>query len=565
MDFKKVCGIFLASIFLLFARLAPTCAAPGDFFEQQEQREAQRRAAQESQRMAQEDMARLGKAGKKLIKIDLPEETPAFFIRELKLVGPDAERFRWAQKYLNKYKNQNIGMRAINILAKILNEALLSKGFITSRIYINQQDISGGVLQFDVVAGKVKEIGFADPKTGGRWENAFPLLPGDVLNVRDLEQGLDQMRRVPSQDVDVDIQPAAGNPGMSDITIKMKRTKPWRVNFTFDDSGTKDTGKNQFTGAFCLDNLLSMNDILYLSYNEDAAARSEIKGTRANSFYYSFPIGKDTVSLSYYYNSYRQSVKTYALPLKYSGKSAQAQLSWSRLLYRNQKEKASIEFDLIKKQRHAYIDGSEITVQRQKTVAARLGLTHRQYLGQSVLDWAVRWQWGTGLLGARPGPSDHLPNNPTTRYGLLLVDVNLNAPLFIPPKITGRYSVNIRVQRTRDFLYASEFFSLGGRYTVRGFDGEQTLAAESGFLIRQEISFPVIKKQHQLYLAFDAGKITGPSSGYYPGRQISGLAAGLRGKIKHISYDAFAGWPLRKPEGFKTAKQTFGFMTSAQF
>jgi hemolysin activation/secretion protein len=43
------------------------------------------------------------------------------------------------------------------------------------------------------------------------------------------------------------------------------------------------------------------------------------------------------------------------------------------------------------------------------------------------------------------------------------------------------------------------------------------------------------------------------------------LAAGLRGKVKHISYDAFAGWPLRKPEGFKTAKQTFGFMTSAQF
>ncbi|WP_196304116.1 POTRA domain-containing protein, partial [Ralstonia solanacearum] len=47
-------------------------------------------------------------------------------------------------------------------------------------------------------------------------------------NLRDLEQGLEQMKRVASQDVDMQIVPT-DVPGVSDVVISVKRAKPWTV------------------------------------------------------------------------------------------------------------------------------------------------------------------------------------------------------------------------------------------------------------------------------------------------------------------------------------------------
>ncbi|WP_055333874.1 POTRA domain-containing protein, partial [Ralstonia solanacearum] len=67
---------------------------------------------------------------------------------------------------------------------------------------------------------------------------------GDLLNLRDLEQGLEQMKRVASQDVDMQIVPT-DVPGMSDVVISVKRAKPWTVVAAVDNSGTRSTGKLQ--------------------------------------------------------------------------------------------------------------------------------------------------------------------------------------------------------------------------------------------------------------------------------------------------------------------------------
>ncbi len=42
--------------------------------------------------------------------------------------------------------------------------------------------------------------------TGGK--NAFPIKKGDILNIRRLEQGIEQMKRVSSSDVSMKLLPA---------------------------------------------------------------------------------------------------------------------------------------------------------------------------------------------------------------------------------------------------------------------------------------------------------------------------------------------------------------------
>ncbi|CUH94302.1 hypothetical protein P22_0368 [Propionispora sp. 2/2-37] len=560
-------GVYQKSITLLLACVVTTqvgFAEPSaddlkkqeEFLRQQEQSIAAKEASEDNRKRTQEHMERLKKESRKLKKIELPQESPSFYIKTIQLRGVYAGKFGWVQNYLQQYRNQKIGVQGINLLTKSINEALVDKGYVTTRVYVKEQDISGGTLVFDLAAGTIGEIRFADKNTWGTWKNAFSVRHGDLLNIRDLEQGLEQMKRVPSQDVDIKIQPA-DNTGQSDIILTVKRNKPWKFIASIDDSGTENTGKLQSTAALEIDNLFSVNDIFNISFNQDAASEGEKRGTRANSFYYSIPSGNETLTFSKSSYSYHQTVHTAVLPFQQSGETENYQFLVTHLLSRDQTKKTNMEFGLIKKKRRSFIDDTEVTVQRQDTTALRLGVTRRQYAGNTVMDAALRYQEGVPWLGAQDGVTDHLPGQPTTRYNMFLIDFNINTPLQIGA-IQSRYELTIRGQRTNNLIYGSEFFSIGGRYTVRGFDGEQTLSAENGLIVQNELRLPM-DKHNQLYLALDYGRVQGPSTEYLLGKELWGSAIGIRGSLKNVQYDAFVGWPLKKPDGFKTAKRACGF------
>ena len=133
-------------------------------------------------------------------------------------------------------------------------------------------------------------------------------------------------------------------------------------------------------------------------------------------------------------------------------------------------------------------------------------------------------------------------------------------------KVQGRYTFNLRGQYTTDVLYGADQFSIGGRYTVRGFDGEQTLSAENGIIIRNELSVAIPELRLEPYLGLDLGHVWGPSDEYLLGKNLAGAVFGIRGNLlKGLQYDAFIGTPIYKPEGFKTSKTALGFQVYYQF
>jgi len=100
---------------------------------------------------------------------------------------------------------------------------------------------------------------------------------------------------------------------------------------------------------------------------------------------------------------------------------------------------------------------------------------------------------------------------------------------------------------------------------VRGFDGENLLSADRGWLIRNDLGLALGGSGQALYLGADYGEVSGPSSAFLAGKRLAGVVLGLRGGYKRFSYDIFAGQPLSKPEGFKTADTTTGFNLNASF
>jgi hemolysin activation/secretion protein len=134
----------------------------------------------------------------------------------------------------------------------------------------------------------------------------------------------------------------------------------------------------------------------------------------------------------------------------------------------------------------------------------------------------------------------------------------LTTPIKIGSK-QAQYVTELQFQTTKDTLFVADYLSIGNRYTVRGFDGEQTLAAEKGWFFRNELGIPLDNVGTETYVALDYGRVYGPASEYLLGHDLAGMALGLRGKIKDCNVDVFVGWPIKKPAGYKTDNMTLGF------
>jgi hemolysin activation/secretion protein len=491
----------------------------------------------------------------------LPVEEISFLIHTLELTGKKVDEFSWLQEMLHPYQEQKIGKEGLNLIVKRLTNALIARGYITTRIVIPKQDLSSGTLKLVLVPGIIHSIHFTNPSTRANWYTAFPTRPGNILNLRDLEQGLEQIKKVPSQDADMKIAPG-DKPGESDVNITIKSSNPFRMTLSLDDSGTNATGKMQASTSFSFDNLLGINDLFYVSLNKDAQQEENQYGTRGNSYQFSAPYGYWTFTLSGSSYDYHQTIQGINQTFLSSGKSDSTEFDMQRLIHRDQQSKTSLQFGIIKKHSQSYIADTEIESQRKNVTADEIGIIHRQYYGKTVFDVQLNHRWGVPWFNAQTDPEDTDPDTPTTRYKLWTLNTTVTKPVKIG-NVEGKYSFTFSGQYTNDLLYTADYFSIGNRYTVRGFDGEQTLLAEKGFYIRNEWSMPVAQGK-EAYVGLDYGQVSGPGTQWLLGNKLAGAALGIRGQEGRMYYDIFTSWPLYKPEGYQTSPCALGFQLTYQ-
>lgn len=534
--------------------------------------EQRRRARQESeerlQRQQSPDIRLQSRApSADLDAENLPKETPCFPLEAIRLEGTRLESFGWLQTELNRLAGQCVGRQGINQIVQWASAKLLDEGFITTRLGIPEQDLSRRTLLLTLVPGVIRSIHIkgdagANITPARGVFSAFPVGPGDILNLRDIEQGLEQMKRVPSQDVSIDIAPGS-EPDESDVILTVKQGKPWRLGLTLDDSGVKTTGRLQASMTASVDNPLGLNDLLSISVNNDAEQAAGQRGTRGHSIQYSLPWGNWTLFLSDSYSHYLQTVQGNNQRFHASGDSRNQEAKFQRLLLRDQTSKTSLQFRLLTRESNSFIEDAEILTQRRQTTAAELGIIHRRYLGASQLDFTLAHRQGVPWLGGQCDAPGLSAQNPSFAYRLQTLDAALTTPFSVAGQPL-RWISALRVQTTQNVLYATDFIAIGNRYTVRGFDGSVTLAAERGGYFRNELELPLAASGQAAYAGIDYGKVGGPSAGILAGRELAGGVVGVRGSYRQFYYDVFVGAPIRKPGGFATSGPVAGFLLSVQ-
>jgi len=560
----------LIAVYAVYPQFTNAAVDPVDTTAQQQLRQEERERSLRERHEVMPDVRQL-ESPAQLTPTHYPEhESPCFTISSIALVGEAADQFQFALQEIlagkHKAVDRCLGAQGINVAMTHVQNAIIRQGFVTTRVLAAPQDIRYGHLVLTLIPGRVRNIRLVQ-NAGSRNPglHAIPISEGDILNLRDIEQGLENLKRPPTAEADIQIEPAEGEgvkPGESDIVIRYKQGFPLRVTLSLDDSGFDSTGKYQAGVTLSGDNLLGLNDLFYVNYNHDLGGGDPgSRGSHGNTVHYSIPYGYWLFGATTSNYEYHQQVAGINQSYVYSGETRNAELRASRLVYRNAVNKTVISLAGFLKESSNFIDDTEIEVQRRRTAGWLVDFNQSWYLGRSLLNYTFTYRRGTGAFDAMKAPEEDA-NEGTARMEILTADISFNLPFIVSApwgEQSLSYSTHIRAQSNFTSLTPQDRFAIGNRYTVRGFDGELTLSADRGWFIQNDLNMLLGRSNPALYVGLDYGEVDGQSSDLLPGKHLAGAVVGLRGGYKGFGYDLFLGKPLDKPKGLETAKTAAGF------
>ena len=552
---------------LLSSMLGPMATAQsnlGDFTAQELQRQQERERVLREQQERTPDV-RLPAVVPEAIERLPVSETPCFTIDTIVLQS-DTPQFDWALKAADPTEDpatgRCLGSKGINLAMKRIQDAIVARGFVTTRVLAEAQDLQAGTLTLTVIAGRIHAIRFsADSGERANAVNAVPLRPGDLLNLRDIEQALENFKRVPTVEADIEIVPGE-QIGESDLVISWRQSFPLRLTLSADDGGIETTGKYQGSVTVSADNPLGLNDLFYASFNHDLGGGGG-RGTRGYTAHYALPWDYWLLSATASANRYHQTVAGASQRYDYSGTSANSEVKLARLIYRDATNKTSVSLRGYLTDSSNFIDDTEVEVQHRRMAGWEAALEHRAFVAQATVDLKLAYRRGTGAFAALPAPEEDFGEG-TARPIIVSAEGSLVAPFRLGSQ-SLRYNANWRAQWNRTPLVPQDRFSIGGRYTVRGFDGESVLMAERGWLMRNDIGVALGDSGNELYAGIDYGEVGGRSAELLVGTRLAGAVVGVRGAYRGLNYDVFSGRPLSKPHGFETADVAAGFNLSLSF
>jgi len=503
--------LVVASLCFFAMDLAVAAPTPGDT---DLIRERQNRLLEEQRRRLEELKDLPGKEAKP-VQPTKPADTRCFPIKTIELKGADALSERERQRLLAPYINQCLGVPQLNELLKTITDAYLEKGLVTSRAYLPQQDLSSGHLQVLVVEGRLEGLKGAEDSGLSERELAmsFPGKPGDLLNLRDIEQMVDQLNRLPSNSARMELTPGQ-NIGGSEVLVQNTPQKPWRAGLSRHNDGQKSTGEQQWGASLDWDSPLGLADQLALRGGHDAISDHQ-KTSRNAMLYYNLPFGWWNLSYTYSESEYRALGQANGFNFKQSGDSQNHQVLLERVVHRDAVSKTSLNTGLAYLRTNNFIEDSKLAESSNRISEAQFGINHGRRIGNAFVNLDLGMQQGIGALDAQ-GDHEPGPGLPDARYRKYTATLSYLQAFQVWGE-SFSFSSLMTGQRSEDALFSPQRMSLGGLSSIRGYK-DQTLAGDSGGYWRNDLrwSRPVtlewlrpVFAEYGTSLGYDQGVIRG--------------------------------------------------------
>ena len=516
-------------------------------------RERQDRLLEEQRRRLEELKELPGKPAKP-VQPAAPVDRRCFPIKDIELKGVDSLSAAERERLLKPYIGQCLGVAQLNELLKVITDHYIEKGLVTSRAYLPQQDLSGGHLKVLVVEGRLEGLKGAQGSQLSERElgMAFPGKRGDLVNLREIEQMVDQLNRLPSNQAQMELSPGK-NVGGSEVLVKNTPQKPWRAGLSRSNDGQRSTGEQQWGTTFDWDSPLGLADQLMLRGGHDAMTDHQHTSSNA-MLYYNVPWGWWNFSYIYSQSEYRSQIAANGYNFKQTGDSENHQLRAERVIHRDAVSKTSLNAGLSYLRTNNFIEDSKLKLSSNRISEMQYGINHGRRVGSAFINLDLGMQEGIGALDAQgnhhPGPGE-----PNARYRKYTATATYQQPF----KVWGEsfnFTSLMTGQRSEDVLFSPQRTSLGGLSSIRGYK-DQSLSGDSGGYWRNDLRWtrPVtLEWLHPVFaeygtsLGYDQGVI---SANRYNGDQhgrMSSNSVELFARGQHVAASVTFAHSLERPD-----------------
>lgn len=483
----------------------------------------------------------------------LPAETPEKCIPIKKITYTNITLLseKEVQSVTQNYLNQCISEVTLKNLFNALSSLYLDKGYITSRVYIKEQDISKGEIALTAVEGKIETI----QSPSSNIARAFDNQTGKYLNLRELENALSLVNRLPSNSVTMQLIPSEDKAGETTIALDNNKTKPYGFEIGGNNFGSEKTGKEQLSLRLNYDNLFNLNDQITFNLNStDHHFQNE--NSKGNSFSYSVPIGNIIYTFSYTDSDYKQLVPSGTTKYQMDGHTKAYELAASRELFHNQAHTLNLGASISSYDVESYLSDSLIDTSTYRLSKASLSLDYTYRSSQFFSFILMKYIQGTDWFGT------HNPTDLNEKYSTFQLDASL-----VNSFAAFRYRLNFHGQYSDDQLFNVNQISIGGAYSVRGYQ-DDGLSGNSGFYLRNELSYPSFAKEVisildlTPYLALDSGYIRKEEDS--DGGKLLSTSIGLQLSKYGFFTDFFYSLPLWK-DSVDNAKPFLGLSLTYKY
>ena len=555
----------LLSAACLMQAFALPLSSPGD---RDLIRERQERVLEDQQKRLQELQQLPGVKQPALPATPTADES-CFVINSIQLTGATLIPAVRQRELLKPFEKRCLGSGQLNELLKAITQYYIDAGYVTSRAYLPQQDLADGKLDVLVIEGRLEGLDSSAVASDRELAMSFPGETGEPLNLRELEQLVDQLNRLPSRPAQLELVPGA-EVGGSRVQLKGEPTKPWRATLSRHNDGDVSTGEQQWGLGLDWDSPLGLADQLSLRGGLDAVS-DEFRHSDNQSLYYSLPYGWWTFSYSYNQSYYRNQTEGSGFVFEMDGESRTHTLRAERLLHRDALSKTSVNAGVSHLRTRNYIDDALIDVSSQRLSESQLGFNHGRRIGSAFVNADIGWQRGIGAFDAQR-EGDPMPGVPVARYNKYSLTLSYLQPFQLWDESFSFDSL-ANGQWSEDVLYSPQRISIGGLASVRGFK-EQSLSGDSGGYWRNQLRWtrPVTWAPLQPYLqqygvafAYDLGVIHGDRYNPELKGRLSGNAFEFSARGQHMAASLTLARSLERPAAIENREHPLYFRVDLFF
>ena len=369
------------------------------------------------------------------------------------------------------YQGRTVSLAEIQTLVAQVNELYRSKGIVTAQAILPPQDLTAGIVRIRLIEGRVGRISVqGNESTNERYVTArVRQLPGDLVELAELEQELVRFNRTNDAQVRAELKPGA-QIGQTDVQLMLAEPPRHSLKLFSDNYGSTQTGELRGGMMYRNASLLGRRDDLTLS-------TSHARGQESYSIAYGMPVTTlgTRLNVAYYHDETEVKKGPFAA-LDLHGR-AEA---------------------LIASVRHPLAIGS--TYQLDAVLSGKDRNT-RNWFDDLLLQDTDTWDYSAGLEGQLADRAGYwLASITTSRVhsdqlgsssrqfniwrGSLRRSHNLAPGYALVGSFNWQYSGD-------DLLPASEQFLIGGEYSVRGY-GSGILSGDKGYNVNLELHHPVV-------------------------------------------------------------------------